>query len=1406
MKANIIRTALFLIFLGIASVAGYSQPFPTQTDNIRSVKYYSNIPGVTDDEIAEIEKLKSQKESFSYGSMLTTESFILEDGSYDGFTTLFCELLSELFNIPFVQEFYTWDHLKSGVDSNDIDFTGEISLTPEHQERYFMTLPIAERSFKVFTNSNSFKIETEQDLYGLRVGFLEDTISDKSILNFYNRVSFDAVNIKNIHDAVAMLNTGAIDAFITDSVMTPVFDNYPSIYYKNFLPLLYASVSMATANPEFEAVISVMGKYLAAGGVDILHDLYKTGEQGYEKYKLRKSFTEEEKAYLNRLAANEFSVRIAVEHDNYPISFYNKKDNKFQGIAMDILEEISKLTGISFDIATGPNTLWTEIIERLEIGDIAMVTELQYSEERKNNFIWSNIPYFISHYALLSKDDYKNLDISQIIRSSIGFVKGTAVEDMYNTWFGKTSVKHTMRYSNYNDALDALENGEIDLLMASDYSLLLQMNYREKSGYKINVMFHSPEVGSFFGFNRNEYILKSIISKAQNFVNVDKINNYWSSRVFDYSRKYAEKLSLYMIISAVVLFLTSIVLIILFAKNLRISDRYKKQLVTLSAIYKSLPDLVFCKNIEGKYISCNESFEKFYGLKEAEIVGKTDLEIFAKDEKTAQNYMQTDQVVMKEKILKKWEVWSESHDNTRRLFESVKTPLIQEGNVIGLLGISKDITEHKMAEETAQAATKAKSEFLAHISHEIRTPMNTIMGMSELILQEEISDKAHEYALLCKRAGTNMLAIINDILDFSKIEAGKLEIRIKEYSFASFINDTVNIIRTRISDKPILFTVNIDCNIPMNMVGDDLRFKEILINLLSNAVKYTKEGFINLSMKSEMSGKSVILTTEVSDSGIGIKEENIRYIFEHFSRVDLGKTRSIEGTGLGLAITKKLCNLMNGDISLKSEYGVGSTFTVTLPQEVKRYKKLAEVENPERKSVLIYEPRLVYARSLAQTFENLGVRYVFTPSRGDFYDKLNNANYSFIFISSFIYKSENQLQKLKADSKIILITEFDEVYTTKNIHTISMPAHSFIIANILNDKTDNTIYKQDKLSTAFVAPSARILIVDDLGTNLTVAEGLMSRFKMQIDTCKSGAEAVKLVEENMYDIIFMDHAMPGMDGIETTQAIRALKGNDRYYKNVPIIAMTANAISGMKEMYLNNGMNDYLSKPIEIAKLDNMLKKWIPDEKQNKENGQIKNEKNSAPEIKIEGIDVQVGLLMNGGITENYIRTLNVFCRDGWEKLDELKECIAKNDIKLYTIFVHGLKNALWNVGAKKLSDFAKTLENAGKNGTSMFIMEYNDLFLTELETLLQNISVVIAESNEEKIELDKNGADLLKESLTMLRAALENMEAEQINIIMKNLDTGSWDKNSRELLNNLLQNILLFEYEKAIALIDAMY
>ena len=513
----------------------------------------------------------------------------------------------------------------------------------------------------------------------------------------------------------------------------------------------------------------------------------------------------------------------------------------------------------------------------------------------------------------------------------------------------------------------------------------------------------------------------------------------------------------------------------------------------------------------------------------------------------------------------------------------------------------RDLREEKRR-KAAEEESQAKTQFLAHMSHEIRTPMNAILGMSELAMRSDKLDNVREHVLTIKQAGENLLSIINDILDISKIEKGKFEIVPTDYSFSALLNDVISVIQTKVVDSHIRFVVNVDNSIPNSLCGDEVRIRQVLLNLLSNAVKYTDSGgFVSLRIRGETDGEdSVNLTIEVEDSGRGIKKDDMKKLFGEYNQFDLVKNKGVEGTGLGLAIVWHLVKAMDGKISVHSMYGKGSTFTVILPQTVRQNKSLGYVENAKEKSILVYEKREIYANSLIFAANSLGVDCVPVADDGDLIEKLSGGKFTFAFISFELYeKNMKAITDLDSETRIVILVEFGETVPEKSLTCIAMPVHTLLMANILNGGQGGIPSRKDAgFKVGFAAPDVSVLIVDDVLTNLKVIKGLLSPYGMQVSLCKNGAMALDAIQIGHYDIVFMDYMMSDMDGVEAVAQIRSLGLADIYYAEMPIVALTASALSGMREFFLENGFNDFLSKPVDVVKLDSLLEKWIPKEKQ----------------------------------------------------------------------------------------------------------------------------------------------------------------------------------------------------------------
>jgi len=584
--------------------------------------------------------------------------------------------------------------------------------------------------------------------------------------------------------------------------------------------------------------------------------------------------------------------------------------------------------------------------------------------------------------------------------------------------------------------------------------------------------------------------------------------------------------------------------------------------------------------------------------------------------------------------------------------------------------------------EAVQAASEAKSSFLAHMSHEMRTPLNAIIGLSDLTLElGELNEESYLNLEKIYNSGMTLLGTVNDILDISKIEAGKLELVPVEYDVPSLINDIIIQNILRIGEKPIAFILDLSEDLPSRLYGDELRIKQIFSNLLSNAFKYTKVGEVVLSISCAREGGTVWMTSQVRDTGIGLRPEDLKRLFTDYIQIDLEANRRIEGTGLGLHITKRLLSKMDGDITVESEYGKGSVFTVKLRQE---------------------------------------------------------------FVT---------------DSQI----------------------GPEVVKNLKNFRyTNNKRLRNSRLSRLSL-PYARVLVVDDLITNLDVAKGLMKPYNLQIDCVTSGQEAIDAIraEKVKYNAVFMDQMMPGIDGIEATRLIREI--GTEYAGNLPIIALTANAIRGSEEMFLSKGFQDFLSKPIDIPRLDAILRKWVRNKKLEEEllkEGQV----GEQPEKKtaarrllwpVDGLDLSRGLERFGGDEESYLEVLRSFAANTRPLLEKIKGP-NEDGLDAYTVIVHGLKSSSRGIGADQAGSQAEALEKAAKAGEFEFLKNNTPAFIEAVERLLTGLEDLFGKIEANFAKPRKDRPDVL--ALSKLLAACENYDMDGVDAAMAEIEAFEYE------------------------------
>ena len=692
---------IFTIIFGCSRNVEIDAPISSEAI-VSPFSSFRDIPYVTDEEIAAIEALQNQVDEFIFGVFLSTESFMGVDGEISGFSALFCNWLTELFDIPFRPEFYDGDDLWADFEAGIVSFTRERKPAGFNAQTFDLVGALASRPYTYFRLPDSTPISDIAQQRPLRVAFLENTPTQRIILPRANIAV--AVNFNNLDDIYKALENGEIDAFIGDSSLEAAFDAIGTIESEIFLPLSYSPVSFATANPLYEPIISVFQKaLLVPQGTRYLTELNYLGYKDYKRYKLFSRLTDEERAFL----VYNSIIYIMVEYNNYPVSLFDSRTDQWQGIDFDIMHEVELLTGLEFRVFNDPYIDWNSMTEIIERGEVPMASDLARTREREGRFMWLEDSHLTTEYVLISRDDHRRISINEVLSVSIALSRGSGYTELFQGWF--PGHRYTTMYENVAAANEAFINGETEMLMASRNTFLHLSQYMELPGYKINFIFEGSDYDSTFAFNKDELILYSIFTKALEFVDVDAIVSEWQTKTFDYRLRVAEaeqEAQRPWFIGVSVLAFLVIALVGVFLIKSRLDGRRLENLVSqrtamLTTLFDAIPDLLFTKDSDLRFTFVNSAMLEHYNKKREDIVGKREDEIWESGT-LDRDYDTLNQKVIDEGQIITLEEQIKHVDGSSKIYETIRIPVMVEGTVHSILGMARDITARKEMEKNLQ--------------------------------------------------------------------------------------------------------------------------------------------------------------------------------------------------------------------------------------------------------------------------------------------------------------------------------------------------------------------------------------------------------------------------------------------------------------------------------------------------------------------------------------------------------------------------------------------------------------------------------------------------------------------------------------------------------------------------------
>lgn len=718
-------------------------------------------------------------------------------------------------------------------------------------------------------------------------------------------------------------------------------------------------------------------------------------------------------------------------------------------------------------------------------------------------------------------------------------------------------------------------------------------------------------------------------------------------------------------------------------------------------------------------------------------------------------------------------------------------------------------------EEVKRRTANAKTMFLTNMSNEIRTPMNSIIGMSELIIRENMNEAIYNEVSTIKESAYTLLDIIDDVLTYSKLDSSKMDLQQSEIVLSVFFKQIIDSIRVSVFEKKLSLKIDIAGDVPKVVMGDSSKIKQVIMRLFFVSFSMTDNGRISISIKGHYNEdrSKYIFDCSVSDTGRGLKQADLDAIYGVYSVYDSKQNSNLKGIGLKLIICRDILKLMNGDLEVLSIENVGTTFKTYFECDVVDESPMLQIEDSFNKKILVFVSDDFELNEWKSIMDGFDITPVYTNSFYTFNKAIENQKFDYIFIPESKYPSMSGLvDTYNLYDILYVVTSPDKTFGDfDKCRILRIPVTSLSIDKVLNNKWDVSMYESTDDKIDYDISAAKILVVDDNNVNLRVATSIFKRFNTNVDVATSGEEALNKMKNMDYDLVLMDMVMPGWSGEETLNNIH--KSNEVHKKNVPIIALTATIGENVREEMLSKGFQEYLAKPIKIKYLTQILLQFLPPSLIKEVKHEEKKDTHKVDLLKKENIiNTSMGLNSIGGNEENYCAILNSYYLEGLKRLDELPGLLESGNISLFTTYVHGIKSSSLSIGAETVSTMFKELEMAGKAGNIGEINEHFKPYMEAFKKIIEDAKEYLVSKNQFidplKEVVSKEGVDL--EELTQdiileFKSYIDKMDLKNGDMMIEDLYKRNFGDDNNDIIDKIKTAYEQFDFHEVKKLINGL-